>query len=76
MDSPPSAVSASRAAFPSGTDLDVVTAAFGPKPLVLDQLAARVRLPVPRILAALTRLELTGSVRRTGEGWAATRPRR
>ena len=69
---------AQQSGSPSASDSDLgrVRAAFGPGPLVLDQLVPEVGLPVPRILAALTRLELNGSIARAGEGWSLTRPRR
>ena len=70
--------SAQSTPSPSASDSDLgrVRAAFGPGPRVLDQLVPDVVLPVSRILAALTRLELNGTVARTGEGWSLTRPRR
>ena len=59
---------------PSGLDADLVRvrAAFGREPRVLDQLVPDVGLSAARILAALTHLELRGSVARTGDGWSLT----
>ena len=55
------------------SDVVRVRAAFGPGPRGLDELVSDVGLPAPRVLAALTRLELGDSVARVGEGWALTR---
>ncbi len=45
--------------------------ALGLTPVPVDVLVERVGLPAPRVLAALSRLELDGRVRRHGDGWAA-----
>jgi predicted Rossmann fold nucleotide-binding protein DprA/Smf involved in DNA uptake len=46
---------------------------FGLGPLALDELVPRSGLPVERVLAALTRLELSGLVGRCGGGWSHSR---
>jgi DNA processing protein len=58
---------------PAEADEARVEAAFGLAPMSLDRLVPAVGIPVERILAALTRLELRGSVDRTGEGWTLSR---
>ena len=58
---------------PEAADEARVEAVFGRAPMSLDRLIPVVGIPVERILAALTRLELRGSVDRTGEGWTLRR---
>lgn len=59
---------------PAGaSDVRRVEAVFGLGPLALDQLVPRSGLPVERVLAALTRLELSGLVGRCGGGWSHSR---
>ena len=44
-------------------DAKTVFAGLGESPLPVDELAAKCGLPVPRVMAALTELELAGCVR-------------
>ncbi len=69
----PSAARLCRPPAAADSDLARVAAAFGPGPRALDRLVPDAGLPVARVLAALTRLELNGSVARTEDGWSLTR---
>ena len=51
-----------------------VNALLGPAPTSLDSLVDGLGLPPSQVLAALTRLELSGAAVRSEEGWRAERP--
>lgn len=51
------------------SDLSRVRGALGTGPRPVEELVPEVGFPVPRVLAALTRLELTGAAIRSAEGW-------
>jgi len=55
-------------------ELITVKGLLGPAPRSLDSLVHGLDLPAERVLAALTRLELAGSVVRSEEGWRVERP--
>ena len=52
------------------SDTRRVQAVFGLRPASIDELVPRTGFSVERVLVALTRLELSGLIRRSGEGWS------
>lgn len=55
----------------SDPELSRVSGALGPAPRPVHQLVSAVGLPVGKVLASLTRLEMQGRAVRSSEGWRA-----